>query len=129
MTILGVGLEIIDKSQWDRKLRKSKKWFLEKFFTSNERHYCEKKRNPSVHYSARWACKIAVLQALGLPGNREGMVKGVEIKIDSEGKPRVHLDPKIALKKQDWKIRQIKVSLSHSDNYSAAEAIVLGKEQ
>jgi len=46
MTILGVGLEIVDKSQWDRKIQKSKK------------------RNPSIHYSARWACKIAVLQAL-----------------------------------------------------------------
>jgi len=56
-------------------------------------------------------------------------MKGVEIKIDSEGKPRVHLDSKIALKRQDWKIRPIKVSLSHSDSYSAAEAIVLGEEQ
>jgi phosphopantetheinyl transferase (holo-ACP synthase) len=56
-------------------------------------------------------------------------MRGVEIKIDSEGRPQVHLDSKIVLKKQNWKIRQIKVSLSHSDNYSAAEAIVLGKEQ
>jgi holo-[acyl-carrier protein] synthase len=129
MTILGVGLEIIDKSQWDRKLQKSGENFFEKFFTSNERRYCEEKRNPSIHYSARWACKIAVLQALGLLRSRESLMKGVEIKLDSGGKPRVHLDLKIALKRKDWKIRQIKVSLSHSDCYSAAEAIVLGKEQ
>jgi holo-[acyl-carrier protein] synthase len=128
MNILGLGLEIVDQRLWSRKLKKSRENFFGRNFTLKERQYCDKKRAPLTHYSARWASKIAVIRALDLK-EKQSFMKGIEVKINSHGKPSIHLDPAIASKRKDWKIHEIKISLSHSDAYSVAEVVILGKIQ
>ncbi len=125
MKILGVGLEILDHQTWNQKISKKGKTFLKDHFTAFERKYCDQKRNSPMHYGVRWACKNAVIQALGF-SKKSKIFKNIEIKSNSSGVPKVYLRSKMVQKKNSFKIKEIKLSLSHSDHYSVAEVIVLG---
>ncbi len=123
MKILGMGLEILDHQVWDQKISKKREIFLKNNFTPSERKYCEQKRNSNMHYGVRWACKNALIQALQL-SKKNKVFKNIEIKSNSSGVPKIHLNSKIFQDK--FKIKEIKLSLSHSDAYSVAEVIVFG---
>lgn len=128
MNILGVGLEILDHHVWHEQMLKRDKKFLDRYFTPAEKKYCNHKRNPKIHYGARWACKQAVAGALGL-AKRDEILRGIEVAAGLSGAPAVFLKDSVLQKKKRWEILKIKVSLSHSETYSAAEVIVLGKEK
>jgi len=126
MKILGLGLSMIDQKKWTKKAEKAGKKFLVKHFSSPEIAYCGQKRNPLIHYSVRWACKEAFLQALG-EKKKSNLMKMIEILPDSGGIPRVQVRPSVLSLQTRWKIKQIKATLSHSDSYSIAQVIVLGE--
>lgn len=127
MKIIGMGLEILDHQIWNQKISKKGKDFLKDHFTLFERKYCDQKRNSQMHYGVRWACKNAVIQALSF-SKRPEIFKNIEIKSNSLGVPKIYLSSKISQNKNSFKIKEIKLSLSHSDDYSVAEVIVLGEK-
>lgn len=127
MKILGLGLAMVDQKRWIKKTGKSEKSFLQKYFSESEIKYCRQKRNPLIHYSVRWACKEAFLQALGMGKIDSGLMKRIEILPDSKGIPCVKADAEVKALQKNWKFKEIKASLSHSDSYSIAQVIVLGE--
>ena len=127
MKILGLGLSMVDQKKWMKKTGKAGKKFLSKHFSLSEIEYCDQKRNPSTHYSVRWACKEAFLQALGVEENNSRFMKMIEVLADSKGIPCVKAGPVVLSLQKCWKIKQVKASLSHSDAYSIAQVLVLGE--
>lgn len=129
MRILGVGLEVLDQRLWMKRPSRAQEKFIQENFSPKEISYCSRKRNSTPHYSARWACKKAVLQALGMNGSRKKIAQQIEIESGTDGRPKMTLHPQICTLKSDWEIQDIKVSLSHTDHYSVAEVIILGQEK
>jgi holo-[acyl-carrier protein] synthase len=127
MKILGLGLAMVDQQKWMKKSEKAGRKFLSRHFSPSEIEYCNGKRNPLIHYSVRWACKEAFLQALGREEKISNFMKMIEVLADSSGIPRVQARPAVLSIQKHWKIQQIKASLSHSDAYSIAQVIVLGE--
>ena len=93
MKILGLGLSMVDQKEWMKKTGKAGKKFLSKHFSLSEIEYCDQKRNPSTHYSVRWACKEAFLQALGVEENNSRFMKMIEVLADSKGIPCASYTP------------------------------------
>jgi len=117
MRITGTGIDIIEVGRIETIMKKNRN-FRKRVFTQKEIEYCEGKRNRYEHYAVRFAAKEAVWKALG----RRGIVlKNIEIIKEIDGKPNV------LMKKTAARGKEILVSLSHTEKYAVAHAIVFGK--
>jgi len=88
---------------------------LKRIFSDDEIAYCKSKKNPAVHFAARFAAKEAVWKALA--GKKKPAITAITIQNTASGKPEVYIAGK--------KAKNIDVSLSHSKNYVVAAAISL----
>jgi holo-[acyl-carrier protein] synthase len=120
--VLGLGIDIIEIPRIKRSIDNFGDKFLNKVFTEGEINYCEKKFNKNQHYAARFAAKEAVYKALS-SGWKEGLRwKDIEIQNDATGMPSIN--PSGKLKSFLTKNTQLRISISHSENYVTAVAII-----
>jgi len=120
--VLGLGIDIIEIARVKKSIDKFGDKFLEKVFTEGEIKYCNAKFNKYQHYAARFAAKEAVYKALA-SGWTEGLRwKDIEILNDDSGMPSVN--PSGKLKSFLSGDTQLRISISHSDNYVTSVAII-----
>jgi holo-[acyl-carrier protein] synthase len=120
--VLGLGIDIIEIARVKKSIDKYGNKFLKKVFTKEEIKYCEAKFNKYQHYAARFAAKEAVYKALA-SGWKEGLRwKDIEIQNDASGMPSIN--PKGKLKSFLKKDTQLRISISHADNYVTSVAII-----
>ena len=113
--ISGTGIDIIEV---DRIAKAIERWgdnFLNHVFTSEEIFYAQKHRDPPQRFAGRFAAKEAVLKAFGK--NAHISWKDISITNDADGKPLCHFGDK------NFK-KQILISISHTQNYAVASAII-----
>lgn len=120
--VLGLGIDIIEIARIKKSIDNFGKNFLNKVFTEGEITYCEQKFNKNQHYAARFAAKEAVYKALA-SGWKEGLRwRDIEIQNDSSGMPSINPSGKLkSFLSQDT---QLRISISHSENYVTAVAII-----
>ncbi len=70
--ILGLGTDLIDIRRVERALERFGDRFVERVFTSFERHRAERRANRAASYAKRYAAKEACAKALGT-GFRQGV--------------------------------------------------------
>jgi len=118
--VRAVGTDVVDIDHFERVVARSRSGFLERLFTDQEIHYCERFRDRMASYAAVFAAKEAFLKALGsglAPGMRW---TDVEVVHGRSGAPSIVARRRCA----DLLGRgQAHVSLSHS--VRAAHAVVV----
>jgi len=120
--VLGLGIDIIEIDRVKKSIEVYGNKFLDKVFTEAEIKYCDKKFNRFQHYAARFAAKEAVYKALA-SGWQEGLRwKDIEIQNDASGMPSVNTTGKLKSFLADN--TQLRISISHSENYVTAAAII-----
>jgi holo-[acyl-carrier protein] synthase len=89
-----------------------------KIFTSREIDYCDKKPNPHIHYSGRFAAKESIKKCL-LSSKIINQIdlKQIEIISMDGGEP-------VVSKLNNINYRSIKVSISHENDYAIAFSIL-----
>jgi holo-[acyl-carrier protein] synthase len=122
--ILGTGVDIVEIERLRKILEKQKDRFILRVFTSEEQRFCNMHRNPAPHYAARFAAKEAVFKALGT-----GWAKGVtwlDVEVQREGQeaPRLVLHGEALKLCQNMGMQKSHLSLSHSDEWAVAMAIL-----
>ena len=122
-----IGIDIVEIKRLERASKKWGKVFLNKVYTSRELAYAKSKRYPAQHLAARFAAKEAIFKALGEVTSDFVGWKNIEILNDNYGKPVVfwHGDAEKVRKKK--KLRGALVSLSHTENYAVATAMLIFK--
>ena len=126
MSILGIGIDVIDNFRIRKLLLKKKSNFKNKIFTNNEISYCEKKSNITNCYSKRFAAKEAFVKALGTGFRKNINFKDVEIVNNYYGKPYFLINKKIINKiKTSFKVKKFNILLSISDEKKYAVASVI----
>ena len=124
-----IGIDIVEI----RRLQKvSKKWgkpFLNKVYTKRELAYAQARRFPYQHLAARFAAKEAIFKALGEVETNFVGWKNVEILNDANGKPVVHCHREAEISRKKRMIETIVVSLSHTENYAVASAMLIFKRK
>lgn len=123
--VIGIGIDIIEIERIKRSVDTYGDSFLNKIFTQNELNYCLSKHNKYQHLAARFAAKEAIYKAMASSWEKDTTWKSIEITNESNGLPVVKLFGKLNEFISDDK--DIKVSLSHSDNYVACVAIIYKK--
>jgi holo-[acyl-carrier protein] synthase len=122
--IIGIGIDIVEVNRIATAVKR--KGFLQKVFTDTEREYCQSRgRNSAASYAARFAGKEAVAKAFGT-GFYPGEAKEIEIVNNKEGCPGVILHGGFLELSEKMGVAKIYISLTHSKEYAAAQAILWG---
>ncbi|NMA65002.1 MAG: holo-ACP synthase [Clostridiaceae bacterium] len=122
------GMDIVELDRIAKALSRHGDKFKNKIFTEQERTYCESKGKASLQsYAARFCAKEAVSKALGTGISGGVSFLDIEILNKQNGKPLVFLYNEA--KKIFEKIggQTIDISLTHSRDYAAAQAVILTK--
>ena len=101
--------------------------FVQRCFTEAEREYAESgPRRRAERYAVRFACKEAVLKALGT-GWRSGITwRDVEVRREPSGQPKLALSGRCADLAAELGIVEWHVTLSHTSTNALASVIGSG---
>ena len=126
--ILGIGIDIIEVKRVEKMLEKRGESFLKRVFLPEEIEYCRNKSYPAQHYAARLAVKEAVMKAFGEGWTEKIGWKDILVTRTQKGQPGVELLDKGKKLRKEREVGEILISLSHADNYSVAQAIIISKQ-
>lgn len=126
MNILGIGIDIVEIERIENIL-KNKKRFLNKIFTDEEIKYFESKNFRSETIAGNFSAKEAISKAFGT-GIKNFNFDDIEVLRDKSGKPIVKTYNNLRQMCIDYNVLEIQVSISHSENYAVANAMVIVKE-
>ncbi|MBQ5857974.1 MAG: holo-ACP synthase [Peptococcaceae bacterium] len=123
--ITGIGTDLIEIVRIQRAIEKNPH-FMERVYTANEIAYCRRKKNAWQSFAARFAAKEAVSKAFGTGIGPVGLME-IEILNAENGQPKVVLPGKALQLAADRNIQRLHISLSHSEAYAMATAVLEGE--
>ena len=123
--ITGIGTDFIEIVRIQRAIEKNPH-FMERVYTANEIAYCRRKKNAWQSFAARFAAKEAVSKAFGTGIGPVGLME-IEILNAENGQPKVVLHGKALQLAADRNIQRVHISLSHSEAYAMATAVLEGE--
>ncbi len=110
----------VDIEQNDR-FKNLSKHFLERVYTENELSYARKFKNVHEHLCAMWCVKEATVKAFS---NLKIPFLQIELSATKDGKPFIVRNDTINEELKKLGFSEIKVSLSHSKDYSTATCVI-----
>ena len=119
---MGVGTDLVHVPRLEQVLARHP-GFVQRVYTGAEIAYCQEHREPGPRFAARFAAKEAVLKALGTGLARGMRWQDVEIVAGPRREPRVVLHGMVAETARRLGVRDVQVSLSHTDEYALAFAV------
>ena len=123
--ILGIGIDIIEVKRVEKLLDRWGENFVRRVFLPREIEYCREKSYPAQHFAARLAVKEAVMKAFGEGWTEKIGWKDILVNRTHKGQPGVELLDKGKKLQEEKGVDKILISLSHADNYSVAQAILV----
>jgi holo-[acyl-carrier protein] synthase len=117
-----VGVDVVGVERLARLVRddESRQTTL---FTAREIEYCRGKRRRFEHLAARFAAKEAVLKAFGTGISQRMRWTDVEVVNERSGRPRIILDGAVAAYAERHGLRDLDVSLTHTEDIALAHAV------
>ena len=98
--------------------------FVERVFSEREMAYCRDKKNAAQHFAVRFAAKEAISKAFGTGIGKQLGWQDMEIGRKESGEPFVILHDGGLRLLQERGGRIVHLSLSHTENYATAFAIL-----
>ena len=124
--ILGTGIDLVENARIAASIEKFGDRFLHRIFTPGEIAYCSSTAKPVPHYAARFAAKEAVSKCFGTGIGKQLGWLDMEVVRDEAGAPHLilHGDGKTLAEQRG--VRQVFISLTHTDHHAAASATIAG---
>ncbi len=120
MSVLGVGVDIIETERIDHSLARFGERFLHRVFTDGEIAYCQSMKYPARHFAARFAAKEAVSKAFGTGIGKSMGWRDIDVRKKPSGEPFVVLDGGAKSLAADRNVRCVWISLSHTNHHAVA---------
>ncbi|MEA2016776.1 MAG: holo-ACP synthase [Actinomycetota bacterium] len=125
MEIYGIGTDIIEVERI-RSAIKANSGFLKKVYTGKEIDYClGKNKGKFQSFAARFAAKEAVAKSLSEGFSKNISLSEIEISNMDTGAPFVKLYGRTDKFTRKLKIKEIKVSVSATENFAVAYATAI----
>jgi holo-[acyl-carrier-protein] synthase len=121
--ISGIGTDIVEIERIKQALGRHSERFLQRLLTDSEQLYWEERGSRAETLAGFWAAKEAIAKALGT-GFREFALRDIVISHDEYGKPEVRLFSGAKACADGQAIERVLVTISHSDQYAVAFALV-----
>ena len=122
--ILGTGIDIIEVARIASSYEKFGEKFVNRILLPEEIVYCRSHKNPSPFLAVRFAAKEAISKAFGTGICAALSWQDMEIRRKESGEPYVVLHGKGRELFAARGAKQLLVSLSHTEHYAAATAIL-----
>ena len=121
--IVGMGVDLAEVPRLEAAIARHGRAFLDRVFTPAEIRYCERHRNRTERYAARFAAKEAAMKARGT-GWRRG-VRWVDIEVTNlpSGRPTLRFHGRTKELADEQGVRHIVLSLTHTPNLAFAQVI------
>ncbi len=123
--IHGIGVDIVETARIASSIERFGDRFLRRVFTEAERAYCASMPHPERHFGARFAAKEAVSKAFGTGIGASVGWRDIEILRRESGAPFIALHGPAADLAAKLGITKALISLSHSDHYAVANAVLV----
>lgn len=120
--VLGIGIDIIEIERIQKSIDEYGDAFLKKIYTKTEIDYSLSRPNKYQHLAARFAAKEAIYKALSNDTDTVYSWQDVEIYNEVNGLPKVKFYG--SLKDYLNHGKELKISMSHSENYVTCVAIL-----
>lgn len=121
--IAGIGTDLVEIARIASKIE-SNEAFKKHVFTDAEIEYCESKKQPAMHYAARWAVKEAFLKAFGVKFIGNQRLPEIETIRDEHGNPDIQLSGETLAGFKEKGFAFSHVSISHTDTHAMAYVII-----
>ena len=124
--ILGTGIDLIEVARIAVSIEKFGERFVSRILLPDETAYCLRHKNPAPFLAARFAAKEAISKAFGTGIGAQLGWQDMEIGRKESGEPFVLLYGKGAELFAARKAVRLHISLTHTENYAAATAVLEG---
>jgi holo-[acyl-carrier protein] synthase len=124
--ILGIGIDIIEVARIQASHERFGERFLNRILLPNEISYCLSHKAPGPFLAARFAAKEAISKAFGTGIGAQLGWQDMEVGRKESGEPFVILHERGRKLLQARGGRSVLVSLSHTQTYAAAVAVLEG---
>lgn len=112
-----IGIDI----EQNERFKNMESFKLSKIFTKNEILYAQKFADPEKHFCAFWCVKESLVKALSVKTLKFNQI---EVSHDKNGKPSIVMTSSLKELFASKGFSSIKVSLSHSRDYSTAVCLI-----
>jgi holo-[acyl-carrier protein] synthase len=124
--ILGTGIDIVETQRISETLERFGERFLNRIFHETEIAYARSMKTANLHLAARFAAKEAISKAFGTGIGEQLGWKDMEIRRRDTGEPYVVMHGRGLDLMKSRGATAIHVSLSHTESYAAASAVLEG---
>ena len=124
MSVLGIGVDIVETTRIEHSLERFGERFLQRVFTAGEIEYCQSMKYPARHFAARFAAKEAVSKAFGTGIGKAMGWKDIDVHREGSGQPFVVLEGGAKQLAAERAVSAVWISLSHTDHNAAAMAVI-----
>jgi holo-[acyl-carrier protein] synthase len=124
MSVLGVGIDIVENARIEHSLSRFGERFLHRVFTAGEIAYCQSMKFPARHFAARFAAKEAVSKAFGTGIGKAMGWRDIDVHRHASGQPFVVLEGGAKQLAQERGVSAVWISLSHTDHHAAATIVI-----
>jgi holo-[acyl-carrier protein] synthase len=124
--ILGIGIDIIEVGRIESSYERFGNRFLDRILHAAEIEYCLSHRAPGPFLAARFAAKEAISKAFGTGIGAQFGWHDAEVGRHPSGEPYVIFHGKGRELMAQQRASSLRISLSHTQSYAAAVAILQG---
>lgn len=126
MSVIGIGIDLIECARVRDVLERHGDRFMERLLTASEIEYVRTYHKEVVpRLAGRFAAKEAILKVLGTGWRGKISWHDMEVLNNRSGRPQVTLTGECARVAEQLGIARVLVSITHTENYAAANAIGL----
>lgn len=124
MSVLGIGVDIVENERIQHSLDRFGERFLHRIFTAGEIAYCQSMKYPARHFAARFAAKEAASKAFGTGIGKSMGWRDIDVHKYGSGQPYVVLEGGAQELAAQRNISAVWISLSHTDHHACAMIVL-----
>ena len=126
MSVIGIGVDLVECSRIQHSLDRFGERFLHRVFTDGEIAYSNSMKFPARHLAARFAAKEAVSKAFGTGIGKSMGWRDIDVQKKPSGEPFLVLSGGAEALARERGIRHALITLSHTDEHAMAMIVLEG---
>ena len=126
MSVLGIGVDLVENARIEHSLERFGERFLQRVFTAGEIEYSQSMKYAARHLAARFAAKEAVSKAFGTGIGKSMGWKDIDVRRKESGEPYLVLEGGAKKLAEERTVSKIFITLSHTEHHAMAVIVLEG---
>ena len=124
MSVLGIGVDLVECARIERSLERFGAKFLHRVFTDGEIEYSMSMKFPARHLAARFAAKEAVSKAFGTGIGKSMGWRDIDVHKKPSGEPFLVFGGGAEKLAKERGVTNALITLSHSEQHAVATVVL-----